>query len=296
MSGTLYRKYTNIQLFIKDYRKFITEDEFLTRKQFKKTIQVEQYIKINCRHPTTGQTIYIYLMKTDSKYVKSTPNFKKLMDSIGQDPSDVYVITKTHLSIYISKILHKFSNLKIYNFLHRHFSIEITKGPHCSKHTILSDEEVVKTCFQDLMIHPLSIPPIFVTDPICIWIGAEIGQVIRIEADSEIAGKVIRYRIVSPKVGKISVGKNLNTSSSSIAKKIDSDQGNEESEAEHGVEESEAEPEVEEVEEAEESEAEPEVEEADVEEVETKENHEVTDISDIDDEILSEAESVNSEF
>ena len=223
MSGTLYRKYLNIQLFIKKYRKFIVNEPFLNRKQLKKTMQLEQYVQVICRHPTTGKKIYIYLMKMDSKYIKATPNFKKLMDSLGQEPADVYMITKTPLSIYINKVLHKFSNLKIQNFLHKHFSIEITRGPHCSKHTILSNEEVIKTCFQDLMIHPLAIPPIYVTDPICIWIGAEIGQVIRIEAKSENAGKAIRYRIVSPKVGRIPANKTPNISrfSKNIAAEVD---------------------------------------------------------------------------
>jgi DNA-directed RNA polymerase subunit H (RpoH/RPB5) len=262
MSGTLYRKYLNIQLFINDYRKFTMEDELLTRKQFKKTMQIEQYVRVVCRHPATGQIIYIYLMKTDSKYVKATPNFKKLMDSLGQEPATVYIITKALLSIYINKILHKFSNLKIFNFLHMHFSIEITRGPHCSKHTILSNDEVIKTCFQDLMIHPLSIPPIFVTDPICIWIGAEIGQVIRIEGSSEIAGKVIRYRIVSPKVGRIPVSKTPNIASLGNVKRTVADQGDDD-------------------EEPDENEA----------EVDVREENDVSDLYDIDEDIVSDIES-----
>jgi DNA-directed RNA polymerase subunit H (RpoH/RPB5) len=207
MSGTLYRKYVNIQLFATEYRKFQVIEPFLTRKQFKKTIQLEQFVRAKCRNAETGRIVYIYLMKTESKFIKTTPNFKKLMDTIGTDPADIYIITKLPLSIYINKVLHEFSHLKIQNFLHRHFSIEATKGPLCSHHEILTDEEVIKTCFQDLMIHPLSIPPIFTSDTMSIWIGAEIGQVIKITANSENAGKVVRYRIVSPKVGRIPINK-----------------------------------------------------------------------------------------
>lgn len=225
MSGTLYRKYLNIQLFVEKYRNFITAEPFLTRKQFKKTIQLEQYVRARCRDPKSGKTVYIYLMKTDSKFIKATPNFKKLMESLGQEPADVYVITKTPLSVYINKILHKFSNLKIHNFLHKHFSIETTRGPHCSETIILSDAEVVGVCFQDLMIHPLAIPPIYVTDPICIWIGAEIGQVVRITANSENSGRVVRYRIVSPKVGRIPASKTPNISLGS--KRVSSDEPDE---------------------------------------------------------------------
>ena len=175
----------------------------------------------------------MYLMKSDSKYVKSTPNFKKLMDSLGNSVAEVFIITKVPLSIYINKVLHSFGTLRISNYLHRHFSIEITRGPLCSKHTILSNEEVIKTCFQDLMIHPLSIPPIFISDPICLWIGAEIGQVVKIESYSENSGLAIRYRIVSPKVGRIPVNKTPaidapEKKSDSLAKEDADDEGDEE--------------------------------------------------------------------
>jgi DNA-directed RNA polymerase subunit H (RpoH/RPB5) len=244
MSGTLYRKYLNIQLFVNEYRKFVVVEPFLKRKQFKKTMQLEQYVRSKCRDPKTGKVVYIYLMKTDSKYIKATPNFKKLMDSLGAEPADVYIITKVPLSIYINKTLHRFINLKISNFMHKNFSIETTKGPHCSEHTILADDEVIKTCFQDLMIHPLSIPPIYITDPICVWIGAEIGQVIRIKSRSENSGEVIRYRIVSPKVGRIPVNKTPNITSLE-KKKISEDEDEAEDEAEVEVDEYDDEVEVE---------------------------------------------------
>ena len=87
--------------------------------------------------------------------------------------------------------------------MHKIFAIEISKGPMCSKHTILSNNEVRTLCSRDLIIHPLSLPSISINDPQNIWIGGELGQVIKIESISEITGKTIRYRIVSPDSGKI---------------------------------------------------------------------------------------------
>ena len=81
--------------------------------------------------------------------------------------------------------------------------MEISEGPLCSKHTILSNAEVRSLCSRDLIIHPLSLPSISFTDPQNIWIGGELGQVIKIESISEITGKTIRYRLISPDSGKL---------------------------------------------------------------------------------------------
>lgn len=199
MTDILYQKYLNIQKFITEYRKY-TVDGFLDQEKFNKQILTEHYVKCDCIDPKTQTKVYIFLFKKDSKYLKSTPNFKKLMMSLGKDEANVIIISKEPLSIYINKILPSLVNLTIENYLHRHFVIEIPKGPLCSKHTILTKSEVQQLCLNELMIHPLGLPSILVTDPQCIWIGAKVGQVIKIEANSEITGKVIRYRLVVPTV------------------------------------------------------------------------------------------------
>jgi DNA-directed RNA polymerase subunit H (RpoH/RPB5) len=87
--------------------------------------------------------------------------------------------------------------------MHKYFSIEISKGPLCSKHVILSNNEVKDLCSRELIIHPLSLPSISINDPQNIWIGGELGEVIKILSISEITGETIRYRIVSPDSGKM---------------------------------------------------------------------------------------------
>jgi DNA-directed RNA polymerase subunit H (RpoH/RPB5) len=201
MSDALYQIYLNIQKFITQYRKYdILDGNLANQVEFNKIILDEHYIKCNCLDPQTQKKVYVILLKRDSKYIKSTANFKKLMVGLGKEESDVIVISKEPLSIYVKKLLPKLSNLVIYNYLHRHFAIEIPKGPLCSKHTILTQSEIEHLCSKELMIHPLGLPSILVTDPQCIWIGAKVGQVVKIEAFSEITGKTIRYRIVVPSV------------------------------------------------------------------------------------------------
>ena len=121
----------------------------------------------------------------------------------NEEPTDVIIISKTELSVYINKALSKYNHIRIYNYMHKYFSIELAVGPLCSKHTILSNNEVKLLCSRDLIIHPLSLPSISINDPQNIWIGGELGQIVKIESISEITGKTIRYRIVSPNSGKM---------------------------------------------------------------------------------------------
>jgi DNA-directed RNA polymerase subunit H (RpoH/RPB5) len=199
----LYEKYLNIQKFITNYRKYNLVDPFLEYSVFKKTIQVDQYIKHKCIDPKKERPVYIYLFTHISKYIKTTPQFKRLMDKTSDDPADVIVISKDELSIYINKALIKYPHLNVRNYLHKYFAIELSKGPLCSHHKILSNSDVRLLCSRDLIIHPLSLPSIAINDPQNIWIGGELGQVIQINSISEITGKTIRYRIVAPDSGKV---------------------------------------------------------------------------------------------
>ena len=199
----LYKKYLNIQKFITEYRKYKTDDKFYDFDSFKKAIQIEQYVLHKCTDTKKGKNVYIYIFRDQSKYLKTTPQFKRLLDKLPEDPLDIIIISKDILSIYINKALSKYTHLKIYNYMYRYFSLEISEGPLCSKHTILSNAEVRTLCSRDLIIHPLSLPSISFTDPQNIWIGGELGQVIKIESISEITGKTIRYRLISPDSGKL---------------------------------------------------------------------------------------------
>jgi DNA-directed RNA polymerase subunit H (RpoH/RPB5) len=199
----LYEKYINIQKFITEYRQYKLHDQFIDFSTFKKTIQIEQYIRHICTDVKNDKLIYIYLFHDNSKYIKTTPNFKRLMDKLPEEPANVIIISKIELSIYINKSLLKYPHLKVYNYLHKYFAIEISQGPLCSIHSILSNTDVRNLCSRELIIHPLSLPSISINDPQNIWIGGELGQVIKIVSISEITGKTIRYRIVSPDSGKM---------------------------------------------------------------------------------------------
>lgn len=199
----LFEKYENIQKFILSYRNYTLDEKFLDLQTFKKTMQIEQYILHKCVDIKRGRNVYIYIFMDNSKYIKTTPQFKRLLDKIPDESMDVIIITKLELSVYIKKALLKYTHLKVFNYLQKYFSIEISKGPLCSKHTVMTNNEVKDLCSRELIIHPLSLPSISISDPQNIWIGGELGEVIKIESISEITGRTIRYRIVSPDSGKM---------------------------------------------------------------------------------------------
>lgn len=199
----LYEKYENIQKFIINYRKYNLVDQFIDFNTFKKSMQVDQYIKHTCIDEKRGFNVFILIFHEHSKYIKTTSQFKRLLDKLPNNPADLIIITKNDLSIYINKSFIKYPHLTVYNYLHKYFAIELEKGPLCSKHTILTNNEVKNLCANELMIHPLSLPSIPINDPQNIWIGGTLGQVIKITSISEITGLTIRYRIVSPDSGKM---------------------------------------------------------------------------------------------
>lgn len=195
----LFDKYKNVQLFSK-YRKYeLIDEEFLTFDQFKTKIQSLGYILHKFK--SQKSEIDLFFFKNDSKYISSTIHFKKILDRYSK-PSNIIMITKEELNVYRKKSVKQYKNINLKNYLHRHFIMEMNKGPLCSKHSILTIEEARAVCY-DLMCHAHKLPAIFQDDVQNIWIGGEINDIIKIESISEITGKTIHYRIVTPTSGKI---------------------------------------------------------------------------------------------
>ena len=210
----LYEKYENVQQFIIKYRKYqlAPDEKFYEFADFKKNIQIEQFIRHKCINTKKNRVVFIYMFKHESKYIKTTSQFKRLMDKLPMEPADVIIISKNELSVYINKSIIKYKHLTISNYMHKYFSIELSNGPLCSPHTILTNNEVRSLCSRDLIVHPLSLPAMSINDPQNVWIGGELGQIIRIKSVSEITGRSIRYRIISPDSGKMINIQKLNQS------------------------------------------------------------------------------------
>jgi DNA-directed RNA polymerase subunit H (RpoH/RPB5) len=197
----LFEKYKNIQLFAINYRKFKLLDKgFMSYSDFKTDIQRYEYVLHKFKNHK-NQNVDLYLFKDESKFITSTINFKKILDRYNGDHI-IILITKEELNIYRRKSIKQYPQLNIKNYLHKHFLIEMNKGPLCSVHTILTPDEVRDFC-NGILAHGHSLPALIENDPQAIWIGAEINDVVRIDCNSEITGKTIRYRIVTPSSGKV---------------------------------------------------------------------------------------------
>lgn len=199
----LYEKYLNIQLFTIKYRQYILlDDNFESYETFKNKMQIFEYVLHKFKNPKfPDKIIDLYLFKHDSKYISLTAYFKKILDRYNTEQI-IIMITKEELNVYRKKSIKQYKNLIIKNYLHKHFIIEINRGPLCSVHTVLSTEQTKAVCY-DIMAHGHKLAAIFESDPQNIWIGGEINDLIKIETYSEITGKSIHYRIVTPTSGKV---------------------------------------------------------------------------------------------
>jgi len=191
----LYKKYQNIIKCLTEYRKYTLDknETFLDYDEFNNKIQLITYIKHKL-YDKDNNEIIAYIFDKDTKFMNYTTDFKKIIDK--HKNSTILLFTNDPLNIYLQKTVKK-NNSNIYVYLHKHFVMELVKGPFCSKHEILSKEETNKVCFQ-LMAHGHRLPTISVNDPQCIWIGANVNDLIKITSESELTGESIKYRIVVP--------------------------------------------------------------------------------------------------
>lgn len=243
----LYEKYLNIQLFATKYRNYeLLKDKFDSYDDFKNKMQTFEYVLHTFNDPKNkgpNNTIHLYMFKHDSKFISLTTQFKKILDRHSTDKTTIIMITKEELNIYRKKSIKLYTNLKIKNYLHRHFIMEMNQGPLCSKHTILTQLETRAVCF-DIMAHAHKFPAIFESDVQVIWIGGEVNDLIKIEAISEITGLSIHYRIVTPASGKVvqstRAEKNMPAKALAVAKAEEGEEDEEDLEEVEVIEELEA--------------------------------------------------------
>jgi DNA-directed RNA polymerase subunit H (RpoH/RPB5) len=217
MTDAYYEQYKNIYVF-GEMRKYDTKDPLISKDAFRKAIQLQQYIRIGFINKLNGNPVYIYLIVKDSKYFKESQQLRRLLNKINE-PADVILITEAKFNTYGQAIVKSYKNLRIKNYLHENFALIVPKGPLCAKHTILNKEEVFQLLNHDLHCHLINLPKIYIEDVQCIWIGAEVGDVIKIESYSFITGATVHYRVVVAKSGRIVSFRNAD-----IAKEGDADE------------------------------------------------------------------------
>lgn len=229
--------------FGEKYRNWHILDKPLGDAEFDKVMSGQKYVIHLTYNPEDELFVYIVLFHTTSPYLAKTETFRKFLDLLigkihKQDSSkkqkflenvidvdaarknkivarimaankkaiETIFITKRELTTYFIRniqLKNQKSNLTVHNYLHKHFIIEISRGPLCARHTRLTKAEAVDLLSRQLMTSAYSLPRIMINDPHIIWCGARVGEIVKIEVNSELAGKSLRYRIVSPLSGKL---------------------------------------------------------------------------------------------
>ncbi len=198
----LYEVFQNVDLMLRKYRKYKITSKQMSEKEFKKTMQLYQYVKITGINKS-GEKSTIFLFASDSKNAAKKEYFRRITDSVGDEQQELICITRDIFTSYIRKYIATIDHLNVFNYLHKNFSTEASKGPFCSPHIILSSEEARKVLSVHLKINPLGLPKISVDDVQAIWVGAQMGQLIKVVSNSPLTGKACRYRIVTHCSGQI---------------------------------------------------------------------------------------------
>ncbi len=201
----LFTVYENIQLFMTKYRGYeLIEGKFIDYDEFNNKMQVAQHIShkfINKNLDGIKRRTDIYLCTEDSKYITTTPNFRKLIDKHQKESIQLFFFTADEFSEYIKNALVDYKHLIIQNYRHIHFHIELNLGSMCAVHRILNKEETQHFC-ETAVTHGYNIPQILVDDPQIIWIGGEEGQLVEIRTVSESSGEALQYKIIVANASK----------------------------------------------------------------------------------------------
>ena len=201
MINTDFERYKNVIIFAKEWRGYKLQSELLDEDKFKKNMHLHQYILMDCMDTKKNKMVKIYLFDKNSKYMMSSQEIRKILKKLN-DPCNVIFITYQALSTYHKKAINQEKHLNIYIYRHEIFDLILPNGPLCYPHRIMSKEEVLKLTNDDLCCYVINLPKILDEDPQCIWIGAEVGDVIEIKIYSDILGEAYYYRVVIPKVVK----------------------------------------------------------------------------------------------
>lgn len=206
MSESDYNRYKNMLIFAKDWRGFNVSSKTIDFEAFRKQMHSDQYIRIDATHD--NKRILMYLFDANSKYTNKSPQMKLLLKKIPV-PSEVIMVTALPLSQYHRKTIAQNKLLNIYIYRHSIFDLVIPKAPGTGKHRIMSREEVLQLTNNDLCCWVNNLPKIYDSDPQCVWIGAQFGDVIEVTRNSPIIGESIAYFVVMPKSTRAIASKEL---------------------------------------------------------------------------------------
>jgi DNA-directed RNA polymerase subunit H (RpoH/RPB5) len=201
---------------LRDYmacRNCTTTHNFANEAAFTKECRNNGYVVVNAAHNNNNVIIMIFAEDFDGakKWASLQGVIVAHLRKIGvnitaeapKSPprTEIIVITEIEIpkiamkSVHKWQLLNKAFNIRVYNHPYAIFAMNPFKHISYSPHTIVTKEEIDAFC-KFYMIDTNSLPKIPVNNPQPIWLGAVIGDVIKIIGNSDTIGLRESYRVV----------------------------------------------------------------------------------------------------
>ncbi len=204
----LFSIYENIQSFY-GYRNLVSIDSKLNQEQFVKAIQKDKYILLSAVGKDVADTTKIdkdsitadinvtvvVLVYPGTDCESKRANMQKLLNHIAYPKAEVIIITPTKISAGVQKGLNALmreSKSHTYKaFTYTLFNSVLPEHELVPKYEILSKEQI--NTLKEWFVEPDTLPKIFESDPQMVWIGANVGDVVKFTYLSEITIEAIGY-------------------------------------------------------------------------------------------------------
>ncbi len=149
--------------------------------------------------PPRYTTIFVHSDKGSSHISKLVSDTRKLIERTMGHGDGLFVAPFDMTDAMVGKVKKMEEslegNVKIRPYWQ--FLFDLSSNPCCSKHRVLSKDEAV-TLVKESYISTDSLARIVENDPMVLWIGAEVGDLIEIERPSSVSLIGYEYRKVIP--------------------------------------------------------------------------------------------------
>ena len=175
-------------IYVRGYK---AEEEYLTNDEINKSIRATNMVVINCFNGK--EKISIVLTPSDSVITGRRAEFIKMVKKLPKN-NEIILISNKLVSTSIKEYI-KSEGIALSSYMWNMFTINMTKAPLVPTHEILTSSEVTRL-EEELFKDSKEFPNISVDDVQSIWLGAKVGDVIKITRNSTYSGKNIAYRRV----------------------------------------------------------------------------------------------------
>lgn len=199
MSDADYNRYLNVYECASVWRKYTMLDAKLDRDAFRTRMQTNSMVEIHATSSRKNRLVIFHLFDDlpENKYLSKTAELINLVEKYDRG-TNVVLITANPFKAHFLKAVKKLNAVwPMYCYRYYNFNLVIPNAPGGSVHRIMSRDEVLELCNTALYSAIENFPKILDQDPQCIWIDADVGDVLEITRISD-SGPAIDYRVVIP--------------------------------------------------------------------------------------------------